>query len=398
MLMLLLKILYFILLLYTGLSVFYLLIFAILGIFPWKRKKPMKNKQNKFAVFIPAYKEDNIIYDTTKEILKQEYPVHLFDVIVIADSLQQKTLDDLNLLPIILKEVSFEKSTKAKALNTAMADLPENTYDVALILDSDNILAPDFISKINESFNSGYQVVQGHRAAKNTEGFAILDAISEEVNNQIFSKGHRFIGLASRLAGSGMAISYQTYKNNMKSIDSIAEDKELELKIKKKGYIFEYRDDAICYDEKTASSKTFNHQRTRWITSQYRYIRKDFLSATLLLLTKGNFNYFDKAFQMILPPRLILLGFLFFASLVSLLVSPNLYFFVWFGLFSAFLLSYAISIPKKFYSKQMIIAVMYLPKISLGIVISLFKNKNENKTFNNTEHSIKSKDMDSKNK
>jgi hypothetical protein len=41
---------------------------------------------------------------------------------------------------------------------------------------------------------------------KNTKGaFAMLDAMSEEINNNIYSKGHRAIGM-SRLTGSGMAI------------------------------------------------------------------------------------------------------------------------------------------------------------------------------------------------
>jgi hypothetical protein len=40
-------------------------------------------------------------------------------------------------------------------------------------------------------------VVQGHRASKNTKDFAMLDAISEEINNNIYSKGHRAIGMSS---------------------------------------------------------------------------------------------------------------------------------------------------------------------------------------------------------
>jgi hypothetical protein len=39
---------------------------------------------------------------------------------------------------------------------------------------------------------------------KNTKGaFAMLDAMSEEINNNIYSKGHRAIGMSSRLTGSG---------------------------------------------------------------------------------------------------------------------------------------------------------------------------------------------------
>ena len=385
--MILLEILHFLLLIYLGASVLFLITYAILGNLPRKIKKSAKNKQHKFVVFIPGYKEDAVILEVAKEVLNQSYPKKLFDVIVIADSFQQKTLDDLNSLPIIVKEVSFDKSTKAKALNKTMAELPENLYDIALILDADNVLAPDFIAKINDSFNAGYQVVQGHRAAKNTKGaFAMLDAMSEEINNNIYSKGHRAIGLSSGLVGSGMAISYHLYKNTMGKIDSVAEDKELELNLLKRGYKIEYRDDALCYDEKVSNAKVFYNQRRRWITTQYHYFKTDFLTAFWHLITKGNVDYFDKAFQMMLPPRLILPGFLFVAAIIAFFLSPHLYFYVWTGIFVANILSFAISIPGKFYSVQMIYAFMQLPKAFFGIFITLFKMKGATKTFIHTPH------------
>tara|TARA_B100000809_G_C15134808_1_gene530098 strand:+ start:2069 stop:3256 length:1188 start_codon:yes stop_codon:yes gene_type:complete len=386
--MIILEILHYLLLIYLGASVLFLINYAILGKIPRKVKQPTKSKQNRFAVFIPGYKEDAVIYEVAKEALNQNYPKELFVVIVIADSFQQKTLADLNSLPIMVKEVSFDKSTKAKALNKTMADLPETLYDVALILDADNVLAPDFITKINDSFNAGYHVVQGHRAAKNTKGaFAMLDAMSEEINNNIYSKGHRAIGLSSRLVGSGMAFSYQLFKNTMSNIDAVGGfDKELELRLLKRGFKFEYRDDAICYDEKVSQAEVFNNQRSRWISAQYHYFKKHFLKACWELITKGNVDYFDKAFQMMLPPRLILPGFLFATAIIAFFVSPTLYFYVWTVIFVANILSFAISIPGKFYSLQMINAFMQLPKAFFGIFIALFKMGGANKTFIHTPH------------
>jgi cellulose synthase/poly-beta-1,6-N-acetylglucosamine synthase-like glycosyltransferase len=384
--MIVLEILHYLLLIYLGASVLFLITFAILGHFSRKVKKPITNKKNKFVIFIPGYKEDAVIYNVAKEALNQEYPTELFDVIVIADSFQQKTLDDLNSLPITVNEVSFDKSTKAKALNKTMAELPEDLYDVALILDADNVLARDFITKINDSINAGYHVVQGHRAAKNTKGFAMLDAISEEINNNIYSKGHRAIGMSSRLAGSGMAFSYQLYKDTMRKIDSVAEDKELELVLLKRGYKFEYRDDAICYDEKVSQANVFNNQRSRWISAQYYYLKKDFLPAVWYLIAKGNLDYFDKAFQMMLPPRLILPGFLFITAIIAFFLSPELYFYVWTGIFVANIVSFAISIPGKFYSMQMVYAFMHLPKAFFGIFIALFNMRGATKTFIHTPH------------
>ena len=88
-------------------------------------------------------------------------------------------------LPIKVIEVSFENSTKSKALNEAMRRLEKN-YDYAIILDADNLMEPEFLKKMNNAFNSGYQAVQGHRKAKNLNtNYAILDAASEEINNNI---------------------------------------------------------------------------------------------------------------------------------------------------------------------------------------------------------------------
>ena len=384
--MIVLDIMHILLIVYLGASVFFLIFFAIMGNVPYTVKKPLTDKMNRFVVFIPGYKEDAVIYNVAKEVLKQEYPKELYDVIVIADSFQQKTLDNLRTLPITVNEVSFEKSTKAKALNRTMEELPDNLYDVALIMDADNVLAPDFISRMNDSINAGYQVVQGHRAAKNSNGFAFLDAVSEEINNNIYSKGHRAVGMSSRLAGSGMAFSYSLYKDTMKTIDSVAEDKEVELRLLKEGYTFEYRDDAICYDEKVSQAQVFNNQRSRWISAQFHYFRKDFFQAFWHLITKGNINYFDKAFQMILPPRLLLPGFLFAAAVIAYVLSPDFYFYVWASLFAANIVSFAISIPRKFYSRQMFTSFLQLPKAFFGIFMTLFKLRGATKKFIHTPH------------
>jgi len=384
-----LEVLYALLIVYIGVSVLYLLAYAVLGKIPRKIKKPLKNKQNRFAVFIPAYKEDNIICDIALKALDQNYPEDLYDVIVIADSFQQKTLDNLSLLPIILKEVSFKKSTKAKALKKAMSELPDNYYDVAMVMDADNILAIDFITKINDSINAGYHVVQGHRTAKNIEGFAMLDAMSEEINNNIYSKGHRTIGLSSRLVGSGLAVTYQLFKNTISNVDVVhgGEDKELELRLLRGGYNIEYRDDAICYDEKVSQVEVFNDQRIRWISAQYHYFKKDFLPAIWSLVTNGNIEYFNKAFQMMLPPRLILLGFLFVSVCFTFFFSSRIYFYLWTGFFLANIFSSAISIPNKFYSKQMVNAFMLLPKAFFGIFGAfLFNIIGKSKTTTHTPH------------
>jgi hypothetical protein len=51
--------------------------------------------------------------------------------------LLKKNVNCFKKLPIKLIEVSFDKSTKSKALNKAMATLDQD-YDIAVVLDADN--------------------------------------------------------------------------------------------------------------------------------------------------------------------------------------------------------------------------------------------------------------------
>jgi len=211
--MLVLNIIQIILLTLLGLATLYILVFSIASLF-YKQKKYVDNGNiKKIAVLIPGYKEDGVILDVANLALQQDYPSHRYDVVIIADSFQQETLNALKTLPIQLIDVSFDKSTKSKALNKAMATL-EREYDIAVVLDADNVMATDFLKKINAAFEYDFIAVQGHRTAKNTNNsWAVLDAISEEINNNIFRKGHRVLGLSSAIIGSGMAFRYDYFKS-----------------------------------------------------------------------------------------------------------------------------------------------------------------------------------------
>ncbi|MCL6267165.1 glycosyltransferase [Flagellimonas myxillae] len=379
---------------YFGFASIYVFVFSVAGLFKAKNRKMLSAKQRKFAVLIPGYKEDNVIVDVAQNALQQTYPSHLYDVVVIADSFQQQTLDKLRVLPIKLVEVSFEKSTKSKALNRAMLHIGDQ-YHVALILDADNIMEKDFIVKINEAFNQGYKVVQGHRVAKNTNtSFAILDAISEEINNHIFRKGHRVLGLSSALIGSGMAFDYYFFKHTMANVNAVGGfDKELELKLLKNRIKIEYLDEALVLDEKVQKSEVFANQRKRWLSAQFIYFGRYFVPGLRELFAKGNVDFFDKVYQMISPPRVLLLGLVVLITglytLLNLLMPDNLLVVpsvLWYVVFGCTVAAFAFAVPKKFYSKSTLRAALTLPKAFLLMFFSLFKLKGANKKFIHTQH------------
>ena len=382
---------------YLGITVLYNLVYALAGLFPIKHYSAKENRLRKIAVLIPGYKEDKVILDTAKVSLQQDYPKEMYEVIVIADSFNANTLQKLNEMPIRVVEVVFENSTKSKALNKTMSQIPED-YDIAVILDADNLMANDFLTKINEGFNQGFRVIQGHRVAKNTDtSFALLDAISEEINNHIFRKGHRVLGLSSALIGSGMAFEYLFFKNLMAGIQAIGGfDKELELKLLRDRQTIGYLEEALVYDEKTQKADNFQRQRKRWLSAQFIYFSNYLGSGLKHLITKGNIDFFDKVIQLAFLPRVMLLGVLFLCSAVSIGVNLLSIPFVddnfattcpfWTGLFIVTGITLLLSTPRKFFSYQTLKAVFSLPRAFLLMFSSLFRLKGANKKFIHTVH------------
>jgi cellulose synthase/poly-beta-1,6-N-acetylglucosamine synthase-like glycosyltransferase len=387
------NILQIIVLVLLGLATFYIFLFAFVGLFYKQEAYPEITKNRKIAVLIPGYKEDDVIVEVAKEALIQDYPSDFFDVVIIADSFLPETIISLRQLSIKVIEVKFDKSTKSKALNKAMEQLDE-AYEIAVVLDADNVMANDFLTKINASFESDYMAVQGHRAAKNMNtSLAILDAVSEEINNHIFRKGHRVIGLSSAIIGSGMAFRYDFFKELMSSVKAIGGfDKEIELKMLKGGYKIAYLHDALVYDEKVQKAEVFSNQRRRWLSAQLHYFRKDFLSSLKDLILKANVDYFDKAIQFIQPPRILLLGAVIilgtgFLIADILLASSNIFIQAWVNLILACILAFLFSIPRSFYNLKTAKALASLPKGMFLMLGSLLRIRGANKKFIHTKHS-----------
>ena len=395
--MMVLEIVLLIVFIYLGIPALYIFVFAIAGKFGRLRVAPATGIYRKFAVLIPSYKEDEVILDSAKQALNQTYPKDRYDIIVIADSLQPETVQKLKTMPLKVVEVSFEQSTKAKSLNKALEVLPE-IYDYALVLDVDNIMEKGFLEKINATFvRTGVKALQGHRIAKNLNtNFAILDGISEEINNHIFRKGHRVLGLSSGLIGSGMAFDYGYFKEVMATNKAVGGfDKELELKLLKNRIKIEYVEDALVYDEKVENAEVFQNQRKRWMSAQLHYFRRYFLQGVAHLVTKGNVDFFDKAFQQFLLPRVLLLGSIIlltaaaivcqFAFDIPLYPGVNLWMMIFFFNIGGLLMA----VPDQYYNKKTLNAALSLPKAIIIMFLTLFKLKGANKKFIHTPHSTK---------
>ena len=383
---------------YFCFSALYILIFSIAGHTYKKRENSPTVGLNSMAVFIPAYKEDAVIVDVAREAIRQKYPPSFFDIVIIADSMQPETIAELKKLPIKVVEVSFEKSTKSKALKAAMKSLERN-YDYAVILDADNVMELEFLSKMNNAFNQGYKVVQGHRKAKNLNtAYAILDAASEEINNHIYRRGHRALNLSSGLIGSGMGFEYKLFQSIMEPIQAVGGfDKELEFELAQKQIRIEYLQDAAVLDEKIQKASDFSNQRKRWLSTQFVYLRRYFGRSFKELFVNKNVTFFDKVWQMIVPPRILLLGITTILTIAYVLnafvfqyeTTVSVYY--WLVNFTMVIAAFLFALPRSFYNKETFKAMVSIPSAFFRMFMLLFKLKGANKKFIHTTHGVAKK-------
>lgn len=371
-------------------AMLYLFVFALFAQGKKPEPYPLAKKQYRVLVLFPAYKEDKVIVESVRDFLRQDYPPDLFQVTVISDQMKPETDEQLKQLPVEVIHARFENSSKAAALNLAIEQQGGREQDIVVIMDADNIAAPGFLQKVNDAYDFGIQAIQAHRTSKGgTTDVAVLDTVSEEINNAIFRKGHVRAGLSSALIGSGMAFDYSWFARNIPKVTSAGEDKELELLLLKEEVYIDYLDDVFVYDEKISGTSAFYRQRRRWIAAQFDLLGKGLRHLPRAIVT-SNWDYCDKILQWLLPPRIVLAGFTFLVGVAWLILDWTLSLKWWVTLF-LLLCALSLAMPDELYNASFKKALRKTPVLFVLSVINMFRTKGVNKKFIHTRHGEEAK-------
>ena len=377
-------------------SVIYVVFFAIISLFYDKEDyiaahaAALSNRQCRFLILYPAYKEDRVIINAVENFLLQDYPTTHYTVAVISDHMQPETNDYLRQLPITLLEPVFEKSSKAKAMQYAieMAEggklkVEGGKFDQVVVLDADNVVRPDFLSQLN-ILCTIYDAIQCHRCAKNADNdVAVLDGASEEINNTIFRKAHNRLGLSSALIGSGMCFKYELFKKNVFLLSTAGEDREMEALLLHQEVFIKYAPEIHVFDEKVSNQDNFQRQRMRWMTAQVQSLLSN-LPKIPEAIIHGKINFIDKTIQQALIPRSILIVLLAGISIFLTIFMPS-WCEKWWVLFAMLAVSLFIALPRplRFRSFAKILAIP-------GLVLRMLKNAlhidHKNTDFIHTQH------------
>ena len=366
-------------------TVVYMGIFAMASMFSQHEDTPKSRKENRFIIFIPAFKNGASAEQTVRSILGQVYPQRLFDVTVVADQLDEMSNFRLAQQPITLLIPNFSKSSRAKSLQLAINNLPQfKLYDIAVVLNPGNIVEPEFLTQLNDAYEAaGTKAIQCHMLSQNRDTIsARLSAIFEEINNSIFRRGHVTLGLSAAASNSAMAFDFNWFKANIMTTKTTWDDKELEARLLRQHIFVDYFDDIMVFSEKTRKAEDFSRQRGRWLMSQLSTIIRNIRFLPWAIIQR-HYDLVDKIIQWMLIPRIIMMGIIILMGIFM----PFIYFSLaikWWALFAIVLFIFALATPNylvddkwdyTFFSIPMILLSFLLAKTTIGKKIKEHLNK-----------------------
>ena len=247
----------------------YRVIFGIVGLFCVKRFAPAK-RLHRYAVVIAARNEETVIGNLLDSIAAQDYPAELIRVFVVADNCTDGTAEVARRRGAFCYErQDTQKCTKGYALEFLFdcieRDFGRKSFDGYFIFDADNILKSDFISRMNDAFDSGERVVVSYRNTKNLgDGWlSSTYALHWLRTCRMEHCARAFFGISCRIQGTGVLFSNEFVEDGW-HYTSLTEDRAFSSVVVTKGVTISYQHEAQFWDEQPNSFRIACRQRLRW--------------------------------------------------------------------------------------------------------------------------------------
>ena len=349
--------------------------------------------QRDYAIIVTAYEQTDLLPAVVDSILQIEYADYL--VYVVADKCDISNLHfDRDKVILLRPEHTLASNTRSHfyAIHHFRRD-----HDILTIIDSDNLVHPEYINELNRYFEQGFEAVQGIREAKNLNTtYACLDA-ARDIYYHFYDGEILFrLGSSATLAGSGMAFTTNLYKECLGHLDITGAgfDKVLQAEIIKRNKRIAFAEKAIVYDEKTTHSGQLVNQRSRWINTWFKYFGYGF---TLIAkgIKKRSVNQLIFGIVLLRPPLFIFLLLSLLCLLIDCWIAPVMAV-VFFLSFGCFIASFFIALKKSGTEKKIYRSLLYIPKFMFYQVLSLMKIRNANKRSVATKHSYATEATDKK--
>lgn len=243
--------------------------YYIIGMFFTRKFAPAK-KKHKYAILIAARNEKYVIGNLLDSINKQDYPKEMLTVFVVADNCDDNTAEIArNHGAVCYERKDLDHRTKGYALEYLFDRIEEDygrmSFEGYFIFDADNLLKEDYISKMNDAFDSGEKIITSYRNTKNFDENWIASTYALHWIRSIRAnhRARSVLRLATNIQGTGFLFTNEIVKDGW-HYTSLTEDRALTADAVAQGYMITYQDEAEFYDEQPVSLKVALRQRLRW--------------------------------------------------------------------------------------------------------------------------------------
>ena len=347
----------------------YLFICALFSLGKYKNPYPPTNVQHRFLVLFTVLNDGKEVIESINAFIDtQLYPREKYDIAVAATGLNEDDLITLLQMPINIVIPDREVCTKVYAIQQVMERYSPNEYDMIVILNSDNHISPNALELFNNAYYSGCDAIQAHRITRNLDtSVAVLGAVSEEINNNLFRKGHTRMGFSSALIGSAMAFDFAIFHEIAPTMKGGDTSTAMEIALLSQNIYTEYLEEVVCYSRKEDNNEQYKKRRIQWQQGRY-YTRLYSLCHLPLAILKEEWDLANKLFQWVLPSRFILIALIALATFIITIADWTLCF-KWYFLFLLLVLTFVIALPEGEIAKRFRKVIWALPSY---IFIAIF--------------------------
>lgn len=299
----------------------YYVFFALIG-FLKNKSSPQKPPKNSFAILIPAYREENVIGDTIKNLMSLDYPKNLYDVYVVTD-----TPDDMSGPAAAMQGgISIVRNNtkdggKGFAVKWGLEEVRRRKdYDAYIIMDADNLLSANYLSRMNDELLAGSGIVQGHMRSKNPKHNWITKTIHVDyvTRNRFYKQPRQGRNLCTFME-PGICISREVLDRFGFDATSITEDIEYTSKLSSEGVAIRWVYDADVFEEKPTTLRVAVKQRQRWMLGHILVMRRYSGRLFSRFVLRGNTVAWDCLMYLILPAFMLV----YFLSLLAYTLSGS---------------------------------------------------------------------------
>jgi peptidoglycan-N-acetylglucosamine deacetylase len=240
-----------------------------------KPAKAVETQQPFISIIVPAYNEELVIALTINSLLSTAYPY--FEVIVVDDGSSDRTWEVLSKHFINEPRVQlYTKSNagKAEALNFG---LRRTRGEIIVTLDADTIFQPDTLGALVRRFDNPHigavagNAKVGNRINMITRWQALEYITAQNLDRRAFAELN-CIFIVPGAVGAWRRSLIELVCGL--TSDTLAEDQDLTLKVRKLGYRVEYAEDAIAWTEAPDTVRALARQRFRWAFGTFQCMWK----------------------------------------------------------------------------------------------------------------------------